>query len=345
MNACDNCGAVDISYNSCRNRHCPKCQTVDKLRWIAKRESELLPVAYFHVVFTVPHDLNPLFMFNAALLYNLLFKATGQTLLAFGRDKKRLGGELGATLVLHTWGQALTLHPHIHCIVPGGALSPSGKWCAAKSNYLFPVKAMANYFKRCFLTALKQYFDEGQLHFQGQAKSLHASNTFKKLCNELWDKQWVVYAKTPFADAQNVVRYLGRYTHSVAIANHRLITMDQGNVSFQWRDYRNNNQQKVMTLTANEFMRRFFLHVLPARFTRIRHIGFLANRYKSVKLKQCCTALQHQQIDYQPETVEEIMQRVAHIDILHCKQCHLGKKKTVLTLFKTQREPIGIDSS
>jgi ribosomal protein L37AE/L43A len=253
--------------------------------------------------------------------------------LTFGQDKKRLGGELGATLVLHTWGQALDLHPHLHCIVPGGALATDSKWVVAKSNYLFPVKAMANFFKRCFLTELKQLFHTEQLQFHGQAVALKQSRNFKTLCDTLWNKSWVVYAKPPFANAQTVVRYLGRYTHRIAIANHRLVSIDNGKVTFHWRDYRDNNQQKVMTLSTEEFIRRFLLHVLPNGFTRIGHIGFLANRYKAKKLKQCCDALEHQQTPCQKETVEQILLRVANLDIWQCKHCGNGKKQIVLTLY------------
>ena len=340
MNACNNCGATDISYNSCRNRHCPKCQTVDKLRWVAKRGSELLPVTYFHVVFTLPHDLNPLVMSNQNQLYQLLFKSVSKTLLTFGQDKKRLGGEIGATLVLHTWGQALDLHPHLHCIVPGGALATNGNWIATKSNYLFPVKAMANFFKRCFLTELKQLFQNEQLQFYGQAIPLKQCKNFNTLCDKLWHTSWIVYAKPPFANAQTVVRYLGRYTHRIAIANHRLIGIDNDKVIFHWRDYRDDNKQKNMTLSAEEFIRRFFLHVLPSGFTRIRHIGFLANRYKAKKLQQCCDALEHQQTTYQNETVAQILLRVANLDIWQCKHCDNGKKQIVLTLYNNHTEPI-----
>lgn len=345
MNACNNCGITDISYNSCRNRHCPKCQTVDKLRWIAKRESELLPVPYFHVVFTLPHELNPLINSNSALLYDLLFKAASETLLAFGHDKKRLGGELGATIVLHTWGQALTLHPHLHCIVPGGALTGSNEWVTTKSNYLFPVKAMAKCFKRCYLKKLYYYYNKQELQFHGQARDYEEQSRFNALYDSLWKKDWVVYAKKPFDSAKNVVRYLGRYTHRIALSNHRLVSIKGGKVSFLWRDYSDNNKQKIMTITANEFIRRYLQHVLPPRFTRIRQIGILANRSKAKKLALCNLALQHQQTEYKPETVEEIMLRVAHIDITQCRHCLTGKKKIVLTLLKRNLTPEGVDSS
>lgn len=345
MNACDSCGVTDISYNSCRNRHCPKCQTVDKLRWVAKRQSELLPVPYFHVVFTLPHELNCLINSNAALLYDLLFKATTETLLTFGHDPKRLGGQIGGTQVLHTWGQALTHHPHLHCIIPGGALTDSGEWVSTRSNYLFPVKAMGRYFKKCYLKYLQQHYESKVLKYHGQALRYEDEREFKKFCNILWEKDWVVYGKKPFSSAENVVNYLGRYTHKSALSNCRLINLSERKVSFYWRDYRDNNKQKVMTLDVDEFIRRYLQHVLPARFMRIRQIGFMANRAKAKKLALCCIALQHQQTYYHPESVEEIMQRVMNVDITQCRQCLRGTKVTVLTLLKQTDNVEGIDSS
>jgi hypothetical protein len=332
IDMCDHCGAIDISYNSCRNRHCPKCQTVKKLRWIKQREAELLPVPYFHVVFTLPHELNPLIYSNQALLYDLLFKAVSETLLAFGQDTKRLGGELGAILVLHTWGQNLSFHPHLHCIVPGGALTKDSRWIEAKSNYLFPVKAMAKHFRANYLRHLQEYYAQNTLAFYGQSEGYALSAEFNRLKETLWQKEWVVYAKQPFAGPQQIIQYLSNYTHRIAISNHRLISCEDGKVSFRWRDYADRNKTKVMTLSADEFIRRYLQHVLPLGFTRIRQIGFLANRYKAEKLKKCRTALDFHVEPIIEETVDRLLLRVYHININLCRHCHIGSKQTISIL-------------
>ena len=342
---CDACGATEITYNSCRNRHCPKCQTVKKLRWVKQRESELLPVPYFHVVFTLPHELNPLVCSNPALLYDLLFKATAETLLAFGHDSKRLGGELGATLVLHTGGQNLSLHPHLHCIVPGGALTTDLHWIKAKSNYLFPVKAMAKHFRAHYLTLLQACYAENAFQFQGTSKLYAAPSEFNKLKDTLWKKNWVVYAKKPFAGPQQIIHYLSQYTHRIALSNHRLISCNNDNVSFRWRDYADENKTKIMTLTAEEFIRRYLQHVLPPRFTRLRHIGFLANRYKAPKLEQCRAALVCEATPVVEETTDELLLRVYKVNIHLCTYCHRGNKKTILTLLSNYQQHRGYDTS
>ena len=344
VDQCERCGATEISYNSCRNRHCPKCQTVKKLRWVKKRESELLPVPYFHVVFTLPHELNPLIYSNKALLYNLLFKSASETLLAFGQDKKRLGGELGAILVLHTWGQNLSLHPHIHCIVPGGALSKEARWIKAKSNYLFPVKAMSRHFRANYLKRLESHYGKDDLQFHGKSQQYAEPSQFNELKETLWRKNWVVYAKKPFAGPKQIIQYLSNYTHRIAISNHRLISYEKGKVSFQWRDYSDDNKTKVMTLEAKEFMRRYLQHVLPSGFTRIRQIGFLANRYKSEKLNRCRAALKFNPEPVVEESTDELLLRVYQFNIHRCTRCHNGNKKTVLMLH-SYYESKGYDTS
>lgn len=345
IDQCDHCGVIDISYNSCRNRHCPKCQTIKKLRWIKQRESELLPVPYFHVVFTLPHELNTLICSNQALLYDLLFKAVSETLLTFGRDTKRLGGELGAILVLHTWGQNLSLHPHLHCIVPGGALTKESHWIEAKSNYIFPVKAMAKHFRANYLRRLQACYAKNKLQFHGKSNLYTSPPGFNRLKATLWQKNWVVYAKQPFAGPKQIIQYLSNYTHRIAISNHRLISCEDGKVSFRWRDYADNNKTKVMTLSAEEFMRRYLQHVLPSGFTRIRQIGFLANRYKADKLKQCRTALDFNAEPIIEETVDELLLRVYHVNIDRCYHCHTGSKKTILTLLNKYHQRYGPDTS
>lgn len=342
---CEQCGAVDISYNSCRNRHCPKCQAVKKLRWVKQRESELLPAPYFHVVFTLPHELNALVLSNPALFYNLLFKAVSETLLTFGQDPKRLGGELGATLVLHTWGQNLSLHPHLHCIVPGGALTKDLRWVKAKSNYLFPVKAMAKHFRANYLRNLQECYINHQLQFHGDSKRYASSAEFNSLKEILWKKDWIVYAKKPFAGPQQVIQYLSQYTHRIAISNHRLISSENDKISFRWRDYADKNKTKVMTLDAEEFIRRYLQHVLPSRFTRIRHIGFLANRYKVDKLKQCRIALNVNEEPIIEETTDQLLLRIYHVNIHRCPHCLMGNKKLILILLNKYHRSRGMDTS
>lgn len=335
VDQCDRCGMTEISYNSCRNRHCPKYQTVKKLRWIKQREAELLPAPYFHVVFTLPHELNSLVCSNQSLLYDLLFKATSETLLAFGQDTKRLGGELGAILVLHTWGQNLSLHPHVHCIVPGGALTKTSRWIQAKSNYLFPVKAMAKHFKANYLRHLQAYYAKNELQFHGTSKPYASPTEFDHLKEVLWQKNWIVYAKKPFAGPKQIIQYLSNYTYRIAISNQRLVSCENEKVSFRWRDYADENKTKVMTLNAKEFMRRYLQHVLPAGFTRIRQIGFLANRYKADKLMQCRAALNFNPEPTVEENTDELLLRVCHMNIHQCSHCHVGNKKTILTLYNT----------
>lgn len=266
VDACFSCGNRRISYNSCRNRHCPKCQGNKREQWIQAREQELLPVPYFHVVFTLPEELNTLALFKPAMVYNTLFEAAWDTLQTFAYDQKHLGGKTGMISILHTWGQSLSLHPHLHCIVPGGGISKHGQWKTARSNgkYLFPVKAMSKVFRAKFME-----------RFRDKCKDLD-----KVLINLLFKKPWVVYAKRPFANTKSVIEYLGRYTHKIAISNHRLIKMDNNAVSFSYKDYRHGGVKKEMTLEAMEFVRRFSMHILPKAFVRIRHYGILSSSSK-----------------------------------------------------------------
>jgi hypothetical protein len=271
IDACDSCGNVTISYNSCRNRHCPKCQGEKRQEWIEQRERELLPVPYFHVVFTLPQELNQLAMYKPKLVYDALFEASWFTLKTFGKDPKHLGAMVGAIAILHTWGQNLSLHPHLHCIVPGGGVTSKGCWRFAKSkgNFLFPVKAMSLVFRAKCIKILEETI--------GLAPSLLSC---------LYKKAWVVFAKRPFGSASSVVEYLGRYTHKVAISNHRLLSIDKQHVAFKYKDYKTGGAVKIMHLTHPEFIRRFALHILPHRFVRIRHYGLLSSSYKRQKLPQ-----------------------------------------------------------
>jgi hypothetical protein len=284
---CEGCGSDQISYNSCRNRHCPKCQSVAAHRWLQARERDLLPVEYYHVVFTLPAPIAAIAYQNKALIYGLLFDVAAQTLLTIGADPKHLGARLGATLVLHTWGSALTHHPHVHGIVPGGGLSAEGThWVPCRRGFFLSVRVLSRLFRRRFLEALDQLHRSGRLQFFGEHAALADARTFAAWLAPLQQCEWVVYAKRPFAGPAAVLAYLSRYTHRVAISNSRLLALDERGVTFRWKDYRakGRTRHKTMTLAPEEFMRRFLLHVLPAGFHRIRHYGLLANGARSANL-------------------------------------------------------------
>ncbi|MCI0428944.1 MAG: IS91 family transposase, partial [Rhodospirillales bacterium] len=277
---CEKCDHTHIAYNSCRNRHCPKCQGAAAKEWLADREAELLPVPYYHVVFTLPAPIADIAYQNKAAIYAILFKATAETLLAIAADPKHLGARIGLTAVLHTWGSALTHHPHVHCIVPGGGLAPAGQhWIACRPGFFLPVRVLSRLFRRLFLEQLAAAHAAGRLHFFGDHAPLAERRAFAAYLAPLRKIEWVVYAKRPFAGPQAVLAYLSRYTHRVAIANSRLIAFDDNGVTFRWKDYRakGRERQKVMTLASDEFIRRFLIHVLPGGFHRIRHYGLFAN--------------------------------------------------------------------
>jgi hypothetical protein len=285
---CDECGHQRISYCSCRNRHCPKCQSLARAEWIQNRQAELLDCEYFHVVFTVPEEIAAIAYQNKEVLYGILFRAAAETLRTIAADPKHLGAEIGFFAVLHTWGQNLLHHPHLHCLVPGGGLSPDGsRWIACRPGFFLPVRVLSRLFCRLFLEYLAQAFDSGQLRFFTSLERLRDCREFTRYLAPVRKAEWVVYAKPPFAGPKQVVDYLGRYTHRVAISNHRLLDIEAGQIRFQWKDYRDRNQQKTMTLSAQEFIRRFLLHTLPDRFQRIRYYGFLGNRYRQEKLARC----------------------------------------------------------
>jgi len=283
MDTCESCGSVDISYNSCRNRHCPKCQTLSKERWIDNQKHDLLNVGYFHVVFTVPDTLRPVIYQNQKKLYALLFQAGAETLQELAADKKYLDATLGFTSVLHTWGQNLCFHPHIYCIIPAGGLSKLGQWVNSRKKFFIPVRVLSRKFRGKFLHYLKLQ----KLDFFGEQSYLNEPNHFLNLLDTCYQKEWVIYCKPPFKSASCVVEYLGRYTHRVAISNNRILSVEDGKVTFKWRDYRDNNRWKVMTVSAFEFIRRFLMHVLPPGFMKIRHYGLLGNRNKTKKLTLC----------------------------------------------------------
>jgi hypothetical protein len=317
---CDTCGHRIISYNSCRDRHCPKCQAMARAKWLAKREAELLPVPYFHVVFTLPRQIGGLALQNGREIYRILFRAASETLLTIAADPKRLGAEIGFLAVLHTWGQNLHLHPHLHCVVPGGGISPDGlRWIGCKKQSFFlPVKVLSSRFRRLFLTYLKEAFRKDRLKFHGDMAGLAHASEFEALCQQTRRVQWIVFVKPPFGGPEKVLKYLARYTHRVAISNRRLLSMNDGRVSFEYKDYAERNQRKVMTLAATEFIRRFLLHILPSGFVRIRQFGFLANRSRGKKLALCRLLLRAPA----PQKVTE--EKLGDHEPKLCPECKVG---------------------
>ena len=287
LDQCDTCGHQRISYNSCRDRHCPKCQAIARDDWIEARLARLLPVPYFHVVFTIPDELNALALGNKRLVYDLLFAAAAQTLKTIAGDQKLLGADIAFTAVLHTWGQAVLFHPHLHCVVTGGGLSPDGsRWVAGRQDFFLPVKVLAKLFRGKLLAALQKARSDGELRFGGSTAELADDRAWACFRDGLYRKDWVVYAKPPFGGPHQVYAYLGRYTHRVAISNYRLVSLDKGRVTFTLKDYADDGQLKTMTVSAVEFLRRFLLHVLPKGFSRIRHFGLYAGRNVATKLER-----------------------------------------------------------
>ena len=284
VEACEDCAHVRVAFNSCRNRHCPKCQSAARERWLADRQADLLPVPYFHVVFTVPAEVAEIAFHNKAIVYGILFDAVATTLKTIAADPRHLGGEIGFLAILHTWGQVLTHHPHIHCLVPGGALAPDGRWLGCRPNFFLPVHVLSSLFRRLFLERLAAAHAAGRLRFSGALDRLGDADVFTAAIRQLRRKNWVVYSKPPFGSPEHVLAYLGRYTHRVAIANSRLVSADETSVTFRWRDYRHGNAPRLMSLDPHEFIRRFLIHSLPDGFHRIRHYGFLANGCRRARL-------------------------------------------------------------
>ena len=288
LDRCSRCGHEVISFHSCRNRHCPKCQTNARDKWLTERNKELLPVSYVHVVFTLPHELSWLALQNKKVVYDLLFHASAATLLEVAADPKHLGAEIGFLSVLHTWGQNLQHHPHIHCVIPSGGLSlDHQRWIRPRYAFFLPVKVLSRVFRGKFVAGLKRAFRQGKLSFSGSLQPLAREKAFHAFLRPLFRQDWVVFAKRPFGGPQHVLHYLARYTHRVAISNHRLVSVADGKVTFRWKDYAHGGKQREMTVTAEEFLRRFMLHVLPRRFVRIRFSGFLANRRRKQLLPLC----------------------------------------------------------
>ena len=320
---CDMCGHRVISYNSCRNRHCPKCQAMARTRWLAEREAELLPVPYFHVVFTLPPQIGGLALQNAREIYRILFRAVSETLLTIAADPKRLGAAIGFLAVLHTWGQNLHLHPHLHCVVPGGGISPDGdRWIGCKKKSFFlPVNVLRSRFRRLFLIYLRKAFQEDRLNFHGEMAGFAQPAAFEAMCQQAARIKWVVFVKPPFGGPEQVLKYLARYTHRVAISNRRLLSMEEGRVTFEYKDYADDNKTKVMTLEATEFIRRFLLHILPSGFVRIRQFGFLANRARGKKLAICRALLR---ATPPAKTAAIDQSRKVEDDRRRCPACKIG---------------------
>lgn len=357
LDECTDCGHQRISYNSCRDRHCPKCQSRASSEWVAERVERMLPVPHFHVVFTIPDELNPLALRNPQLVYNLLFEAASQTLLTIARDEKHLGAQIGCTMVLHTWGQRLHLHPHIHAVVTGGGLALDGsRWVSTGDTFFLPVRVLAKLFRGKFLAGLQLAHDEGRLALAGSTAHLAESKAWRRFKSDLYAKNWVVYAKPPFGGTEQVLRYLGRYTHRIAIANHRIVGVaDDGRVTFTWKDYAAGCAIKRETVEAVEFLRRFLLHVLPKGFTRIRHYGLCSSTNAKTKLE-----IARRLLDLAPPSPPavppkpppeplpwwEVLLAETGVDVMLCPCCggRLSRRGR-LTSAQIERLPARIDSS
>ena len=330
---CDQCGHQRISYNSCRNRHCPKCQETARAEWTAEREQEVLPVEYFHVVFTIPHELAGIALQNKKVVYDILFRTSAETLRSIAGDPTHLGAEIGVLSVLHTWGQTLEHHPHINCLVPGGGLSQDGtRWIACRPGFFLPVRVLGKLFRGKFLHHLRAAFDRGELSFHGRLAELKDREAFRSLLTTVYDKKWRVYAKPPFGRPELVLRYLARYTHRIAISNNRLITLEGDHVTFLWKDYRQHGRVREMTLSAVQFLRRFLLHLLPKGFVRVRTYGFLANRHRAAKLAQCRQAIARVQAKTDDESCVDIGTAAADDKLGQCPACQQGRMACVLVL-------------
>jgi len=330
---CDRCDYQRICYNSCRNRNCPKCQGLARAQWLEDRRSELLDTQYFHVVFTVPQPIAAIALQNKETVYNILFRAAAETLRTIAADPKHLGAQIGFFAVLHTWGSAMTHHPHLHCVVPGGGISPDGtRWISCRSNFFLPVSVLARLFRRLFLDYLGQAFDAGDLRFFSSLEPLRMRDAFLSHIAPCREKDWVVYAKRPFAGPEEVLKYVARYTHRVAISNDRLLDINDGKVQFRWKDYRDSNRHKTMTLDADEFIRRFLLHVLPDGFQRIRYYGFLANRYRAEKLTLCRQFMQMPPPTVNREANKDYRDRYEALTGISLKTCPLCRCGTMVVI-------------
>lgn len=346
LEQCDRCGHERNAYNSCANRHCPKCQSLARAEWLENRRTELLNTQYFHVVFTVPEQIARIAYQNKKVVYGILFRATAETLRTIAADPKHLGAEIGFFAVLHSWGANLLHHPHLHCVVPGGGLSPDGtQWISCRPRFFLPVRVLSRLFRRLFLEYLIKAFDAGKLQFFSSLEQLRERRAFFRHLAPTRVTKWVVYAKRPFAGPEQVLDYVGRYTHRVAISNNRLLDIDHGKITFRYKDYRHDGQQKTMTLDAEEFIRRFLLHVLPDGFQRIRYYGFLGNRYREEKLARCrqllgmptCPPTSEESQDYR-DRYEEL----TGCSLRECPVCHQGCMVTIAILMPSPERQTSI---
>jgi len=352
LERCDECGHERNCFNSCRDRHCPKCQSLARAQWIEDRQTELLNCPYYHVVFTVPEEIAAIAYQNKEVVYDILFRTTAGTLKIIAADPKHLGAEIGFFAVLHSWGQNLKFHPHLHCVVPGGGLSPDGqRWISCRPKFFLPVLVLSQLFRRLFLESLQKAFDSGKLKFFERLETLREHHAFGRHLSELKAREWVVYAKRPFAGPQQVLDYVGRYTHRVAISNNRLLDIENDQVCFQSKDYRTGGQVKTMTLSADEFIRRFLLHVLPNGFQRIRYYGLLGNRYRQEKLDQCRRLLGMHIRDQQAVLPAEHDYRdryeaLTGSSLRQCPQCQRGRMVLIAMLPRCPNSsPVIINSS
>jgi hypothetical protein len=343
---CDQCGHQRISFNSCRDRHCPKCQSLARAQWLDDRRADLLATQYFHVVLTLPGEIAAIAYQNKAPVYGILFHAAAETLLTIAADPKHLGAEIGFFAVLHTWGQNLLHHPHLHCVIAGGGLSADGtRWISCRPGFFLPVRVLSRLFRRLFLGHLQTAFDAGELQFFSTLAPLRERCAFLRYLAPVRQAQWVVYAKPPFAGSEQVVEYVGRYTHRVAISNDRLLDIADGTVRFRWKDYRDDNRQKAMAVSADEFIRRFLLHVLPAGFHRIRYYGFLGNRHRAQKLARCRELLRMPALEPSDVQLEEDyrdrFEELTGVSLVQCPACRRGQMVIVETFDGiTTRPPI-----
>jgi hypothetical protein len=340
VEACEDCSHSRVAYNSCRNRHCPKCQSATRERWLADRQADLLPVPYFHVVFTVPAEVAEIAFHNKAAVYAILFDAVAATLKTIAADPRHLGGEIGFLAILHSWGQALTHHPHVHCLVPGGALADGQRWLACRPRFFLPIHVLSRLFRRLFLERLETAHTRGRLRFSGALAQLDDADVFAAAVRRLRRKNWVVYAKPPFGSPEHVLAYLGRYTHRVAIANSRLVRADDSSVVFRWRDYRHDNAPRQMSLAPDEFIRRFLIHSLPDGFHRIRHYGFLANGCRRARLATIRQLLPVTEGEFgEPTDDASLVARLPRFDPTVCPCCG-GALRITATLPRWRASPV-----
>jgi hypothetical protein len=350
---CDHCGHKINLYNSCRDRHCPQCQSLAKVKWLKQRKQELIPVQYFHVVFTVPDILNPVFLCNPRTMYNLLFQSVKETLLEMAGNPDNIGADIGFISILHTWGQNLNLHPHIHCIVPGGGFDQEKSWVNCKRNFFMSVIKLSAKFRGKFLALLSQLYTAKELSFSGKYEPLSSSRNFKTLIDKLYKKSWVVFSKETVQKPESILDYLGKYVYRIAISNDRILSLKDGKVFFRWKDYKHESKKKTMSLDIAEFIRRFLLHVLPPRFVKVRFCGLLANRNKKDTMQllhemMICQDKAGPEDSEEPDTWEEVFLEATGIDMTLCPECRKGhflKDKIILPGGRVYDLPVGFDSS